>query len=379
VVLGVQGSQVPRNAIRGIGRLTSEFVVAMAERQPQMVAGITVDKELPLPEFLRRLPCEVPVLDLAERPPVSAHDQLLFHVFSVFDEVPLERIWPHWAQNPSVGLVVTMHDIHPVQHPGYPLTGAARYLRDSRYRFVEQADTIMTNWHATAVDVTGLLHVDPRRIFVASCGVKDRCAPGSLDPVSVAEWGRELGLQPDYLFTAGHVDSWKYLLALIRAYASLAATIRDRHQLVITCAHADRSFLDSFDQEAQMLGVADRIVIRPFVKDETMAQLYRNCRAFVFPCLGEELGLPVLRALRYGVPTIVSDVAPLREIVRDADARFNPSYETDIARALYRVITDERFAESRRQAGEREVARYSWDSWEEAVLAGYAYAARRRP
>jgi glycosyltransferase involved in cell wall biosynthesis len=346
-----------------------------------------VDSSIPPPAFLRQLPDGVPVLDVHEKPAVSVDDLLLFHLFLVMDNVPLEWLWPTWAHDPSIGLVVTMHDILPFQRPQYPLRGRERYVRDSRYRLVEQADIVITNSQWNANEVTGLLCVDPVRVRVASCGVSESYTPFGDRTIATAVLRAGLGIQGEFLFSAGHVDSWEYLLVLIRAFASLSPEVRDRFQLVLTCAHADRTVWPSHGRtvltllrdEARNLGVGGRVIIHPRLPETAVFTLYQLCHVFVFPCLNEELGLPVLRAMRCGAPTIVSDVGPMREMVRDPVARFNPSFESDVAATLCRVIMDEHFAESRRQSGLRDAARYTWDSWEASVLAAYDDAARRRP
>jgi glycosyltransferase involved in cell wall biosynthesis len=141
----------------------------------------------------------------------------------------------------------------------------------------------------------------------------------------------------------------------------------------------DPEELAPLHRTALKLGIANQVLVLPDVDDGTTLLLYQACQAFVFASLDDCLGLPVIRAMRCGAPTIVSDLGLLHEIVRDPAARFDPTHETSVATALERALTDEPFLESRLEAGSHDVGRYSWDAWEENVWAAYDFAARRRP
>lgn len=61
-------------------------------------------------------------------------------------------------------------------------------------------------------------------------------------------------------------------------------------------------------------GLTDRIIFLGSIREEEKTWLYRNCEAFLFPSLYEGFGLPVIEAMRNGVPVITSDKTSLPEI-----------------------------------------------------------------
>src|ERR1022692_3036974 len=113
VVLGLQGAQMPANAIRGIGRWSNSFVEALVSHHPELVAAVSIDRRLPIPSVVQLLADDVPVLFSEERPPVGEQERLVFHALSIFEALELTRIWPTWAQDPAGGLVVTVYEIIP--------------------------------------------------------------------------------------------------------------------------------------------------------------------------------------------------------------------------------------------------------------------------
>jgi glycosyltransferase involved in cell wall biosynthesis len=376
----LQGAQVQATQRSSTDRFTAHFVESLVRRQPQILAAVSVDGQLPPPAWAPQLPSHVPLAESALAPARSANERLVFHALSVLEDLPLVRIWPRWAQDPAVGLVVTVHDMTPLRHFENYLSGSPRHWRDSRYGLIEQADAVIVTSHATANDLTGVLCVDPRRVFVASGGVSESYLP-SLEgrTQGLRSLRPELGIEAAFLLTIGNVDSLAVLATLIRAYASLPSALSERHQLVVICSRADRDRRAALREEAARYGAASRVVVTSDLDEATMLRLYQGCYAFVFPCLGDTFGLPVMEATSCGAPTIVGDIAQLREIVSDPEARFDPLHEAGVALALHRVLTDERFVESRRLAGLRNAARYSLDVWEDDVVAAYGCAARRRP
>lgn len=60
------------------------------------------------------------------------------------------------------------------------------------------------------------------------------------------------------------------------------------------------------------------------VNDGELDFCYRNSRAFVFPSFAEGFGLPIVEALRYGLPVLASDIPVHREIGGEFCRFFDP-------------------------------------------------------
>jgi len=68
-------------------------------------------------------------------------------------------------------------------------------------------------------------------------------------------------------------------------------------------------------QQAQSLGVADRINFIGFVSDEERNRLFQVADCAVFPSLYEPFGIVALEAMALGCPVVVSDVGGFSEVV----------------------------------------------------------------
>ena len=81
-----------------------------------------------------------------------------------------------------------------------------------------------------------------------------------------------------------------------------------------------------------------------WLEQEDLEGLYAAAAAFVFPSLYEGFGLPVLEAMRRGVPVACSDRSTLPEVAGDAALLFDPERVQAIADALTRLLDDDGLA-----------------------------------
>jgi glycosyltransferase involved in cell wall biosynthesis len=185
-----------------------------------------------------------------------------------------------------------------------------------------------------------------------------------------------LGVRPDFVLTVGNVDPRKNVLPLMEAYAALPVSLRQAHQLVVTCSQADDRHLQGLRSHAARLSIEDRVIILPFVTDDIMVSLYQACAVMVYPSLYEGLGLPIIEAMACGAAALVSDVGPMREIVTDTRARFDPSSSAGIGERLAFALSSPDFLDQLREKAVHEAARYTWANSTDAALAAYQRAVR---
>jgi glycosyltransferase involved in cell wall biosynthesis len=98
-----------------------------------------------------------------------------------------------------------------------------------------------------------------------------------------------------------------------------------------------------------------------FVRDETLAVLYRLASVFAFPSLYEGFGLPVLEAMASGTPVVTSNVSSLPEVAGDAAVLVDPYDVEAIASGLERVLSDPALASELSRRGLRRAREFSWE------------------
>ncbi len=378
VALGVQGAQTASSVGRGLNRYVTDQARALASLRPEAVAQVSYDPALPRPGWLQQLGPGIEVAPAA-RPP-RREGPLVYHVMSPFEFLVLDRVWPAWAQAPSVALVVTLHDLIPLGHPeSYLAERHARHWYLPRLELVRGADAVVAISESAADEAVRLLGLPRERIFVSH----EDCGPVFAPPAGGGEGAQARAraalpaLRPDFLLYVGGIDRRKNVDGLLHAYAGLGAQVRGRHQLVLAGRHEPH--------EARALrallaetGTGGDVLLAGHVSDELLADLYGCCAALVMPSLYEGFGLPVLEAMRCGAAVLVSDRGALPELVTWPEARFDPERPDELQALLGRVLGDLSFRAARREQAAAGSERFSWERSCAKVAEAHCYAVERR-
>ena len=113
-----------------------------------------------------------------------------------------------------------------------------------------------------------------------------------------------------------------------------------------------------------------------YVSEDSLPGLYAGALALAMPSLYEGFGLPVLEAMRRGVPVACSNRSTLPEVAGDAALLFDPEDAEAIHSALTRLLDDDRLRERLRAAGPDQAARFDWNATATGTAASYERALR---
>jgi glycosyltransferase involved in cell wall biosynthesis len=127
------------------------------------------------------------------------------------------------------------------------------------------------------------------------------------------------------------------------------------------------------------LGLRDRVAFLGFVPAEDLRALYRLCEFLVFPTMFEGAGMPVIEAMREGVPVACSDIPPVREYAGDAAWTFDPMEPEAIADAMARLAGDPGLRDDLRRRGLAQGARFTQERNARMHRTVYRKVAGREP
>ena len=131
-------------------------------------------------------------------------------------------------------------------------------------------------------------------------------------------------------------------------------------------------------ERAAALGITADLRLLDWVSGPELEGLYALADVFVFPSLYEGFGLPVLEAMRRGVPVACSDRSSLPEVAGDAALLFDPEDPRAITAAIERLLGDPVAADRLRAAGRAQAARFTWAATARATADSYERAMARR-
>jgi glycosyltransferase involved in cell wall biosynthesis len=259
-------------------------------------------------------------------------------VLTPVPELPLRRL--------PIPSVVVVHDVGPLVAPAfYSLAKKLRYEIALR-RTCRLASTVVCVSNATLLGLHASTGIDPERCEVIGEG------PQLLD----AAEGREDEGEPYYLYV-GSLDVRKNVATLLEAVTGAEPALPAR---LVLAGPVERSTAATL---RTAVGRADeRVVHLGFVDMERLAGLYGDAAALVLPSLYEGFGLPVLEAMKLGVPVVASDIAAVREVAGDAALYVSRPLDPRSWRdALVRVADDRELRDELVRLGALAAAEFSWE------------------
>jgi len=239
-----------------------------------------------------------------------------------------------------VPLVITVHDLAVLRHPGTFNQWSRQYSRLAVPRVAQAARLIVAVSEFTKRELVELLGVPPAKIRVIPNGVADVFSPDG--PAASGE----------YLLAVGTLEPRKNLAAAEEAARRLGLELR---------VAGERGWGD-----VGANGWLGR------VSDERLAELLRGARALVYPSLYEGFGLPVAEAMACGTPVVTGKGGATEEVAGGAAVLVDPRDVASIAAGIEEALG--RREELARRGLERARA-FSWKAAAEATAAVYREAA----
>jgi glycosyltransferase involved in cell wall biosynthesis len=240
----------------------------------------------------------------------------------------------------DVPVVVTVHDLAVLRHPGTFNQWTRRYSRLAVPRVVRAARLVIAVSEFTRRELVDVLRVDERRIRVIPNGVGEPFGPEGT------------AAEGEYVLAVGTLEPRKNLAAVEQAAQRLGVELR-----VVGATGWGGVQVD---------GWVGR------VSDGELAALYRGARCLVYASLYEGFGIPVLEAMACGTPVVTSAGGATEEVAGDAAVLVDPNDPASIADGIEQAAArrDELVArglERARQFTWERVAGETWRAYEQAA------------
>ena len=242
-------------------------------------------------------------------------------------------------------LVLTIFDM---AHERYPHMFSRFDHSSANKKIVAQrADRVIAISEHTKKDIVALLGIPESQIDViplaTTISVEQAQIPSS-------------PLPPSFVLFVGKRNTYKNFHFLLQAFSHLA---EKQPSLFLLCAGGGPFSAAELDA-LRALSIQDR-TIQLTVKEATLAYLYANARAFIYPSLYEGFGIPVLEAFTCGCPAVLSNRSSLPEVGGDAACYFDPENGSSLVSVLSEVLDNADFASTLRARGKERSRLFSWE------------------
>ena len=248
-------------------------------------------------------------------------------------------------------LLLTVHDLNFLARTDYSASKIARKLSHLQRKINKAAAvTAISNYTALVMREHLQLSAD-KPIRVIHNGVSiDESATTMNQPQPAFLSGSDT---PFFLFV-GVVHPKKNvhtLLPLLEAFPD--------YRLVLAGPDG-HPYAQHIREQAQKLGLADRVLMPGAVDEKTKSWLYVHCEAFLFPSLAEGFGLPVAEAMAFGKPVFIANLTSLPEVGGKEAYYFNDFEPEHMAQTIHDGLHDFGQNSLREQRLKKRAAGFSW-------------------
>jgi glycosyltransferase involved in cell wall biosynthesis len=218
----------------------------------------------------------------------------------------------YFPRNAKTKIVFTIHDLN-FLHENLPSHKQKKFLGVLE-RKVNRADVLIAISAFVKNDLLRYINTGNKEIMIIhnGCNINETSAP--VAPAIIP--------QNPFIFTIGAINDKKNFHVLPGLLRN-----NDYHLVIAGITHSE-SYKEKIWETAKKLGVDRRVTFTGGISEEEKYWYLENCLAFAFPSLAEGFGLPVIEAMHFGKPVLLSKATSLPEIGGDSAYYFN-SFEPD--------------------------------------------------
>jgi len=299
---------------------------------------------------------------------------------------------PFFKKPKNIKLAITVHDLAFLLFPKH-FTFKDRFLLNFHTkRAIKMADKIIAPSKATKRDIVKFYNINEDKIKVVHHGVSFcHCEEERRSNPETMHAGRNVTIGKNsngiaasfcgtprndkkYILFVGSIQPRKNLVRLIEAFeilknlpnplfqrGNLAPPFKKEAGRIKLIIAGGKGWLsDEIYKKAKESEFSEEIIFTGSVSDNKLADLYKNAAIFVMPSLYEGFGLPVLEAMSYGVPCVISDNSSLREIAGDSALLVDAYSPNDIAEKMSILLNDKELRNSLSLKGLENTRKFNW-------------------
>ncbi|MFA6306834.1 MAG: glycosyltransferase family 1 protein [Patescibacteria group bacterium] len=209
---------------------------------------------------------------------------------------------------------------------------------------LKHAKTIIAVSEFTKKEMVEFYQADAEKIKVVYNGFNGALYRPIQDAEKIKQVLNKYDIKAPYIFYAGRLEKKKNTANLVGAYAIMRQKFSQIKPKLVLVGRADSGY-DEIKYVINEYDLEDNVIMTGWVPEADMPYIYNGAALFVFPSLYEGFGIPLLQAMVCGTPVAASNIASIREVVKDSALLFNPGDKDDMAQKMAKILLDRELAD----------------------------------
>jgi glycosyltransferase involved in cell wall biosynthesis len=254
---------------------------------------------------------------------------------------------------PQVGVI---HDINYEHFPKDVPWTVRTYLKYFFPKFARKAAHIITVSEFSKSDIGAIYDIKPDRITAIWNDASEGFIPiGKEEKTEIRL--RYTGGKPYFLFV-GSIHPRKNVGRLLEAFLLFKKQSATDYKLVIVGEPMwkKKAFMPALPDSLK-----EQIIFTGHLRSRELCKIMGAAEVFTFVSYFEGFGIPLVEAMRCGIPILCADRTALPEVAGEVALYCNPFDIEDIAEKMMRIAEDQTLRDQLAQKGMERSSLFSWD------------------
>lgn len=261
----------------------------------------------------------------------------------------------------STKRITMIHDLTPLLLTDYHPRKSVIFHKLLLRNVLKNADQIITNSKNSKNDLLNMFAFTEGKISSIPLGVKDK-----KDFEADNEVLEKFNLTKPFFLNVGTIEPRKNLSLLIKAY-NIFRSEHSKEKIGLVIAGKKGWKCESILSEIKSSPFSNSITLTGYVSENELMNLYTRAKAFIYPSHYEGFGLPLLEAMRFGIPVLSADNSSLPEVGGNVALYFKSAEE--LSHRLTKVLRlSQTELDDIALSGRNRAAEFSWTKTAEQTL-----------
>ena len=231
------------------------------------------------------------------------------------------------------------------------------YMRKNSPKFARKVNRIATVSQFSKNDIVEKYQINPSKIDVVYNGASDLFKPISTNEKEEIKEKYSQGF--NYFLYVGSIHPRKNVSKLLQAFDVFKSETNSNFKLVLSGRMAWKT--SEVSTVFNQMKHKNEVIFTGYLSNEELAKITASAFALCYVSLFEGFGIPIVEAMKCGVPVICSNTSSMKEIGEGATIQINPNSLESISYGMVLLSKDELLKQTLITKGFERQARFSWD------------------
>ncbi len=354
------------NELEGIGRFSYEILKELCNKNPNIEFHFIFDRPFSK-KFLFNKNITGHILS-----PQTRHPFLWYYWFEIKLPKLLKKIKPDIFLSldgfisTSINLkqISVIHDINFEHYPQNLPFFHRKFYQFFFPKYAKKAKTIITVSNYSKEDIIKTYGVEKEKIHVIYNGVGNSFFP--MNEQKKREIKKTFSSGSDYFIFIGSIHKRKNISNLLKGFDLYKEKTKSQTKLLIV--GKKRWWSKEMTKTYQKNNFKNDILFTGYLQEKTLPKVLGSAKGLCFPSLFEGFGLPIVEAMKCGVPVITSNTTSMPEICGESGIKVNPNNVNEIANAIKKIDEDSNLREKLIKLGLKRAKIFNWQIASEKLL-----------